>query len=143
MEVNKSAYIKILTSISIVAMLFHILILLKIIPYEITWGGKLKTDEEMYAFETFSILVNLFFIFVLLQRGVFIKPFLEKKTVSIILWIFLAIFVLNTIGNLFAKTNFEKGFAILTLINAILLWAILRHNTRVTNEQKFKWQIKE
>lgn len=128
MEVNKSAYIKILTSISIVAVLFHISILMKIVPYEITWGGKLKTDEEMYVFETFSILVNLFFIFVLLQKGVFIKSFLEKKTVSIILWIFLAIFVLNTIGNLFAKTTFEKGFTILTLVNSILLWVILKNN---------------
>jgi len=130
MEVNKSAYIKILTSISIVATLFHILILIKIIPYEITWGGKLKTDEEMYVFETFSILVNLFFIFVLLQKGVFIKPFLGKKTVSIILWIFLAIFVLNTIGNLFAKTTFEKGFTILTLVNSILLWKINKTTNR-------------
>lgn len=130
MEVNKSAYIKILTSISILAILFHILILLKIIPYEITWGGKLKTDEEMYVFETFSILVNLFFIFILLQKGLFIKPFLEKKTVSIILWIFLAIFVLNTIGNLFAKTTFEKGFTILTLVNSILLWKINKTTTR-------------
>ena len=128
MEVNKSVCIKILTSISIFAILFHILILLKIIPYEITWGGKLKTDEEMYVFETFSILVNLFFIFVLLQKGVFIKPFLGKKTVSIILWIFFAIFVLNTIGNLFAKTTFEKGFTILTLVNSILLWVILKNN---------------
>jgi hypothetical protein len=135
MEVNKSAYIKLLTGISIVAILFHILILLKIIPYEITWGGKLKTDQEMYVFETFSILVNLFFIFVLLQKGVFIKPFLGKKTVSIILWIFLAIFVLNTIGNLFAKTTFEKGFTILTLINAILLWVIQSPNAQVNKEQ--------
>ena len=128
MEVNKSAYIKILTNISIVAVLFHISILMKIVPYEITWGGKLKTDEEMYVFETLSILVNLFFIFVLLQKGVFIKPLLGKKTVTIILWIFFAIFVLNTIGNLFAKTTFEKGFTILTLVNSILLWVILKNN---------------
>lgn len=130
MEVNKSVYIKILTSISIVAVLFHISILMKIVPYEITWGGKLKTDEEMYVFEIFSILVNLFFIFVLLQKGVFIKPFLGKKTVTIILWIFLAIFVLNTIGNLFAKTTFEKGFTILTLVNSILLWKINKTTNR-------------
>ena len=130
MKVNKSAYIKILTSISTVAILLHILILLKIIPYEITWGGKLKTDEEMYVFETFSILINSFFVFVLLQKGVFIKPFFGKKTVSIILWIFFAIFVLNTFGNLFAKTTFEKGFAILTLINSILLWEINKTTTR-------------
>jgi hypothetical protein len=60
---------------------------------------------------------------------------LGKKTVSIILWIFLAIFVLNTIGNLFAKTTFEKGFTILTLINAILLWVIQSPNAQVNKEQ--------
>ena len=36
--------------------------------------------------------------------------------------------LLNTIGNLFAKTTFEKGFTILTLVNSILLWVILKNN---------------
>jgi hypothetical protein len=130
MEVNKSAYIKILTSISVVAILFHILILIKIIPYEITWGGKLKTDEEMYVFEIISILINSFFIFMLLLKGDYIKSFFSKKSVSIILWIFFVIFVLNTIGNLFAKTTFEKGFTILTLVNSILLWKINKTTNR-------------
>jgi hypothetical protein len=95
-----------------------------------TWGGKLKTDEEMYVFETISILINSFFIFLLLQKGDFTKPFFGKKIVSIFLWIFFVIFVLNTIGNLFAKTTFEKGFTILTLINSILLWKINKTTTR-------------
>ncbi|MDH4472745.1 MAG: hypothetical protein QE487_09055 [Fluviicola sp.] len=130
MEVNKSAYIKILTSISIVAVLFHISILMKIVPYEITWGGKLKTDNEMYVFEIISILINSFFIFMLLLKGDYIKSFFSKKSVSIILWIFFVIFVLNTIGNLFAKTTFEKGFTILTLVNSILLWKINKTTNR-------------
>ena len=124
MEVNNLRYIKILAGISLVALLFHISILLKIISYEIAWGGKLKTEVEMYVFETFSILINSFFILVLSQKGGFIKPFFGKKTVSITLWIFFVIFVLNTFGNLFAKTAFEKGFTIVTLINSVLLWKI-------------------
>ena len=127
MKIYKSGYIKILSSISTVAICFHILILVKIVPYEITWGGKLKTDVEMFVFETFSILINAFFIFVLLQKGAFIKPFFGKKTVSITLWIFFVLFVVNTFGNLFAKTAFEKGLAFLTLINSILLWKIITH----------------
>ena len=42
---------------------FHLGILLKIIPYEITWGGRLKDDAEMYVFETISILINFIFCF--------------------------------------------------------------------------------
>jgi hypothetical protein len=116
--------IKILVGITAAALVFHFLILIKIIPYDITWGGRIKTDQEMYVFEAFSIMVNSFFIFVLLQKGAFIKPFFGSKTVSIILWVFFGIFALNTLGNLFAKTTFEKLFVLLTLTNAILLWQI-------------------
>lgn len=42
-------------------LVFHCLILCKIIPYNILWGGRLKSDIEMYRFETVSILINCFF----------------------------------------------------------------------------------
>ncbi len=95
MNSNIFTYIKFLSVISFASTLFHILILIKIIPYEITWGGNLKTDEEMYVFVSNSILVNLFFIFVILQKGEFIKAIFGKKTLTIIIWIFFAIFVLS------------------------------------------------
>jgi hypothetical protein len=127
---NKLTYINILIGISVLATIFHLLILVRVIPYEITWGGRLKTVEEMYVFETLSILINSFFIFVLLQKGEYVRFFLGKKTVTIILWVFFTIFVLNTIGNVFSKTNFEKHFAILTFINSILIWIINKTTTR-------------
>lgn len=121
---NKLTYINILVAISVLATIFHVLILVRVIPYEITWGGRLKTVEEMYVFESISILINSFFIFILFQKGEYIRYFLGKKTVNLFLWIFFTIFALNTIGNVFAKTNFEKYFAIVTLLNSILIWAI-------------------
>lgn len=121
---NKQPLIKILIVISTLVLIFHVFILLKIISYEITWGGRLKNDQDMYVFESFSIIVNVFFIYVLLQKGNFVKAVFNEKVVSFILWIFFALFVLNTIGNVMAKTLFEKVFTLVTLLNAGLLWQI-------------------
>ena len=120
----KNIYFNILLIISFLALFLHSLILLKVIPYEITWGGQLKNDQEMYVFETFSILVNLLYIYVVLQKAKYIRQFFNEKTISIILWLFFVIFVLNTIGNIFAKSSFEKFFTLITLANAILIWKI-------------------
>lgn len=128
MKHRKKIYLKILIGICFLALCFHLLILLKVIPYEITWGGKLKNDQEMYLFEIISICINSFFAYVLLQKGRFVKPIFTEKTLSIILWIFFVIFVLNTIGNLFAKTTFERSFTVITLLNAVLIWATNKDN---------------
>lgn len=114
--------------------LFHICIVLKIIPYDITWGGRLKNDVEMYIFETNSILINAFLILMLLIKGGYLKEFISIKIVNIFLWIFFGLFLLNTIGNLFAKTNFEKFFTILTLAFSILIWIIMRKGKKIANK---------
>ena len=108
--------------------LFHLSILLKIVPYEITWGGRLKSDEDMYVFETVSIAINLLMCMMLLIKGDYIKAFIPIKVVNVFLWIFLVLFALNTVGNVFAETNFEKFFSILTLASSVLIWIILRRS---------------
>lgn len=135
--------VKIMLVLLTMVILFHLCIIIKVIPYEITWGGQLKSDTEMYIFETVSILINLFLSLVLLMKGDFIKHKFSNKAVSIILWVFFLLFVLNTIGNLFAKTSFEKSFTILTLIFAILIWHILRKSNRATGlERKLKTALR-
>ncbi|WP_341225314.1 hypothetical protein [uncultured Arcticibacterium sp.] len=123
---NSKTAIKIMLWMLLAIILFHLSIILKVIPYDITWGGRLKNDAEMYVFETASILINLFLCFILLIKGQYIRAFLSLKFVNITLWIFVILFGLNTIGNVFAKTNFEKYFALLTLTSAILILIILR-----------------
>ena len=123
--------IKLILTMLVIVILFHLSIILKIIPYEITWGGRLKNDAEMYAFETISILINLFLCAILLIKGNYIRAFIPMKFINVLLWIFLLLFGLNTIGNLFAKTNFEKFFALWTLVSAILIWIILRGDKKL------------
>lgn len=118
--------IKIFLGQLILIILFHLCIIIKIIPYNKTWGGRLTNDTEMYVFEAISILVNVFLSWVLLMKGNLVKYKFSNKVVNGILWIFFAIFILNTIGNIFAKTFFEKFFAILTSLSAILIWNIIK-----------------
>jgi len=125
MKINTQ--IKVLLGLLFSVILFHICIIVKIIPYNIAWGGRLTNYNEMYVFESISILINLFLSWLLLMKGEFVQFKFPNKTVNLILWIFFALFILNTVGNLFAKTNFEKLFALLTGLSAILIWNIIKY----------------
>lgn len=122
-------YIKVLVFLLSLVTIFHFCLVFKLIPYTIAWGGRLSNDTEMYRFETVSILVNLFLISILLIKGNYLKVRLNEKVINVILWIFFFLFILNTIGNVLAKTNFEKSFAVLTLILSLLIWKILKKKT--------------
>ena len=120
--------IKIFLGILFSVTLFHICVIVKIIPYTVAWGGILTNDKEMYVFESISILLNLFLSWILAMKGDLVKFKFSLKTINTILWIFFGVFILNTIGNIFAKTNFEKFFALLTGLLALLIWNILKQN---------------
>lgn len=128
---DKRIAIKIMLWLVVAITIFHMAILFKVIPYEITWGGRLKSDSEMYVFESISLAINFFLGFVLLIKGEYVKQILPLKIVNIVLWAFLVLFILNTIGNIVAKTNFEKYFAIITLSFSILIWIILNNSKKL------------
>lgn len=113
--------INILIGLLFLVIIFHLLIVIKIIPFNIAWGGRLNSEQEMYVFEGLSIALNLFLIWVLSLKAK--NP--KNKYVNSILWVFFFIFSLNTIGNLFAHTNFEKFFSIITLVFALLILKIV------------------
>lgn len=132
MNFNVNNIIKIFLGLLSLVILFHICIIVKIIPYNIAWGGRLTNDTEMYIFESISIFINLFLSWILLMKVNLTKFKVSNKTQNVILWIFFVLFVLNTIGNIFAKTNFEKFFALLTGLSAIFIW-IIQKDKKTTN----------
>ncbi len=87
---------------------FHFLILLKIIPYNIVWGGRFKSDTEMVRFEIVSIFINLFFLFVIVVHSNFLTIDFPNTLMTIILWIMAALFALNTVGNVMSKNRLER-----------------------------------
>ncbi|WP_417602739.1 hypothetical protein [Owenweeksia hongkongensis] len=118
---NLTTAIKLTLGIVVAIILFHLSILFKVVPYEITWGGRLTNDFEMYVFETVSVLVNLFLLTLLMIKGKYWNVFMPLRIVNILLWAFAALFALNTVGNVLAKTSFEKTFAIITLALSFLI----------------------
>ena len=101
-----------------VLLLFHLLVIIGVIPYTIVWAGRLNSEVEMYRFETVSLVLNTIFLLVILIKANYIKKPLPAKVMSGLLWAMSVLFFLNTIGNLFSKSNFE--LLIFTPVTAIL-----------------------
>lgn len=104
-----------------VVLVYHLAIITGIIPYEATWGGRLKTQQEMYRFEAVSIIINLVIMLIIAIKGGYIKRLRPNKMITILLWILVVIYALNTAGNIFSESLLEAIiFTPLTLISAIL-----------------------
>ncbi len=131
--INQKNLIKTLMGLTFLVMSFHLFILFKIIPFNIVWGGQFKSEQEMYVFESISIILNSLLLWVLSLKNQNVK----HKFIDITLWFFFIIFFLNTIGNLFAQTNFEKFFSIFTLLFALFLFKILwKKKGKPTKQEK-------
>ncbi|MBK0402216.1 hypothetical protein I5M27_04425 [Adhaeribacter sp. BT258] len=112
--------------------LFHAAVLLGFVPFEYVWGGKLQTAEEMYVFESVSIAINLLLIGLVLLKGRLLAAPVPIKLINVLLWAFVAVFALNTLGNLAAETTLETLIATpLTFILAILCWRLALSEDRV------------
>lgn len=107
-----------------VLLIFHLTVIIGIaffdfVPIDYLWGGKMETKQELLSFEILSLLVMLACIFLTLIKTSRLK--LPKLTgvAHYGMWVLFLLFTLNTLGNLLAKTNFEKMFGVVTVILAI------------------------
>tara|TARA_R110002124_G_scaffold138576_6_gene302142 strand:- start:71833 stop:72204 length:372 start_codon:yes stop_codon:yes gene_type:complete len=102
--------------------IFHLFIIFQIIPFNIVWGGRIRSIETILIFEGIALLIMSFLGVVLAMKNRIVKPIFKDKTIKRILLIFAVFFILNTIGNLLAETNIEKIQAVLTLYLTIVLF---------------------
>lgn len=101
-------------------LVLHFAILLKLIPYNVVWGGRLKSNKEMYRFEFFSILINALFVIIILAQGTFLMIDIPKKIITYALWLMTGLFLLNTLGNVTSKNKLEQRlFAPITILLTI------------------------
>ena len=112
-------------------LILHTLIITEQIPYEKVWAGKLNSVEEMRLFETFSILLNVFILAILILKYNFLQKRKNNRVIDMLIWVFVWLFILNTIGNLFAKSMIELVLGTLvTLASAILCFIIVRKKSK-------------
>ena len=122
---KKTTTISVMLLITALLLLLHFSILIGLIPYDKVWAGRLKSVEEMYQFETVSILINVFVLIVLLVKRRMLKQQKQNKLMSYLLKALGVFFALNTIGNLFAESKLELilGTAV-TLTLSVLFFKV-------------------
>lgn len=100
-------------------LVFHILVLLKIIPATMMWGGQ-ATSENLVMLETIAIAVTLFFGLVIAAKTGYVNAGKFSGAVNILVWIIFAFLLLNMLGNLASGVSAENFiFAPITLVLAL------------------------
>lgn len=123
-----STALRILLGLFLAVVVFHLLVIAGVIPYDIVWAGKLKTASDMYVFESASIAINLLIIALLVLRQRHNNKGISARWLTIVLYLLVVLFALNTLGNLTAATQLERWlFTPLTVVSAILLWVVARN----------------
>jgi hypothetical protein len=100
--------------------IFHLMVMTGLIPFEMVWGGRLTTQKQMIQYETASILINVLMISVVAVYAGHLRINMKPMIIKVALWIMFVIFLLNTIGNLFSTSEWEKIiFTPITLLLSI------------------------
>lgn len=99
---------------------FHLLVMAGIVPYDIVWAGKINSRAQLLRMETISLVVLALATLMVALRMDYLA-FLDAPTVvDVGMWVLFAFFLLNTFGNLTAKSPIEKyGFGTLTLLMSL------------------------
>ena len=97
---------------------FHLFVVMGIIPFEIVWGGRLESTDQMIVFESVSLLVNIIMILVVMLHTGRFKVRADQRITTVVLWFMTILFLINTVGNLLSTNQTEK--IIFTPLTAIL-----------------------
>lgn len=90
---------------------FHILVLLKVVPSSIIWGGQIESTSNVFiVVEIISLLLTLAFAIIIAAKLGYIQAGNFKRIVNIGVWVVFAYLVLNTIGNLASGVAAENWF---------------------------------
>lgn len=123
---------------------FHLLVLFKIIPFEIVWGSKISSDSRMYKLEAASIIISILMLIVTAIRAGMINLRLKSNIVNVIVWVMFFFFCLNTIGNLLSDNLFEKiAFAPTTFFLALFAFRVVRSKKQLAGIKDHMSQSKK
>lgn len=100
--------------------IFHLLVMIGVLPYDMIWGGRLESESSMYMLESVSLVVNFFILWFVSMKVGYTKKLVSDRILNIVFWIFAIIFALNTLGNLFSESRLEAFlFTPITIILAV------------------------
>ena len=127
-KINDKLIGSVLMFCSSFGLILGFLVIIGIVPKNYVWGGRITENSQLLLLEATTFIVNALIIWVIAMRVGYVKQRINSKIITIILFILMTLMALNTVGNIFARTTFEKLMAIPTLISTIGFY-ILAHRT--------------
>ena len=100
---------------------FHILVLLRVIPADIVWGGMIQGSQaNLIMLETIALLVTLLFMLIIAAKTGYMQAGRLSGAINVGMWLIFVFLLLNTLGNLASGVSFENlVFAPITIILAL------------------------
>ncbi|MFZ4827301.1 MAG: hypothetical protein ACOYLB_08090 [Phototrophicaceae bacterium] len=109
-------------AVTLIALVYHALILSGVVPYKYAWGGRLQSAEQMIQFESVSIALLLIFSAIVFAHWKLAEKVVVKRITTVLLYVLSVVFLLNTVGNLLAVSLLEAIlFTPLTFLSALFL----------------------
>ena len=102
------------------------LVILGLISNKYVWGGRVTENSQLILLECTTFIVNGLILWFIAMRVGFMQQRVSTRRLPLRLFPLSIIMLLNTIGNIFAQTSFEKIMAIPTAISTIGFY-ILAH----------------
>ena len=110
-----------LFALLLLLILFHILILANIIPYDIVWAGQINDSSSLWLLEGIAIIMTSVFALIIAIKIKWIKLNKFAGLINICMWLIFIFFLLNVLGNLTSPVSAEKWiFTPLTIVMALL-----------------------
>lgn len=104
------------------AVLFHVLTMSGIISMDNAWGGRVSDRQQFMMLELVSISIVIFALMIVSMRAGFMSRMFSISTIKVLLWIFVVVFALNTIGNIMTIPAIEGLIGTpITLVITILM----------------------
>lgn len=102
--------------------LFHVLVMARVVPARVVWGGQLDVPKEgMIVLEVVALAVTLLFALIVAMKGDYITVPGLRGVAKVGMWVVFGYFVLNVVGNLASVSSVEMLiFTPVTILLAIL-----------------------
>lgn len=125
--------LRIVIGILSLVLLFHLTVMIGIVPYKAVWGSKLHSISQMLVYEWITILITGVIFLVYLIKAKVIKTFLPIAIVNFLLWIVFVFYTINTLLILASGTSLEKSvFTFLSFLMAVSTYRLAKEKTFLT-----------
>jgi hypothetical protein len=104
-------------------MAFHLLVVLKVLPGDIVWGGTLD-ENAVIKYELIALIVSAFLLFIASVKAGYINIIILKKIANVLIWLMVVYFAFMIFANLVAQTVTEK--VIFIPLSALMFISSLR-----------------